>query len=169
MIHISNFFSTLTLYYFALYLYILILLCYLYPDIFHLRNHLLPCNNQCLLLLNLSLKCHNMSLCLPHTLLLLRIKHCDLPLKLDDSLHHTLPLFIFSDDLLVVCLLHGLSQIEVGQLVGVTVKGSGENLVQEILRLILLKLSGNEQTQLGPIAMSQAVRRCIELNVSSGN
>jgi hypothetical protein len=169
MIHISNFFSTLTLKYFALYLYILILLCYLYPDIFHLIILSRLRYNHYLLLLNLPLKCHNMSLCLPHTLLLLRIKHCYLPLKLDHSLHHTLPLFIFSDDLLIVCLLDCLSQIEIGQPAGVTVKGSGEHLVQEILRLILLKLSGNEQTQLGPIAMSQAVRRCIELNVSSGN
>jgi hypothetical protein len=169
MIHISNFFSTLTLYYIALYLYILILLCYLYRNIFHLIILLRLRYNHYLLLLNLPLKCHNMSLCLPHTLLLLRIKHCDLPLELDDPLHHTLSLFIFSDDLLIVCLLNGLSQIEIGQLVGVTVKAGGEDLVQEILRLILLKLSGNEQTELRPIAMSQAVRRCIELNVSSGN
>jgi hypothetical protein len=169
MIHISNFFSTLILFYFALYLYILILLSYLYPDIFHLIILSSVHYNHCLLFFNLPLKCHNMSLCLPHTLLLLRIKHCNLPLKLDDPLHHTLSLFIFSDDLLVVCLLHGLSQIEVGQLVGVTVKGSGENLVQEVLRLILLKLSGNEKTELRPIAMSQAVRGCIEVNVSSGN
>jgi hypothetical protein len=144
MIHFSNFFTTLTLKYITLYLYILILFSYLHPDIFHLRYLSSFYNNHCLLLLNLPLKCHNMSLCLPHALLLLRIKHCNLPLKLDDPLHHTLPLFIFSDDLLIVCLLHGLSQIEVGQLVGVTVKGSGEDLVQEVLRLILLKLSGDE-------------------------
>jgi hypothetical protein len=144
MIHISNFFSTLTLNYFALYLCTLILLSYLHPYIFHLIILSRLRLNHCLLLLNLPLKCHNMSLSLPHILLLLRINHCDLPLELDDPLHHSLPLFIFSDDLLIVCLLHGLSQIEIGQLVGVTVKAGGEHLVQEILRLILLKLSGNE-------------------------
>jgi hypothetical protein len=144
MIHFSNFFTTLTLYYFALYLYILFLLCYLYPYIFYLIILSSTRYNYCLLLLNLPLKYHNMSLCLPHTLLLLRIKHCYLPLELNDPLNHTLPFFIFSSDLLIVCLLNGLSQIEIGQLVGVTVKGSGEDLVQEVLRLILLKLSGNE-------------------------
>ncbi len=99
-----------------------------------------------------------MRLCLSHSLLLLRHKRCYLPLELNYPLYHALPLFIFSDDLLVIGLLHRLSQIEIGQLVGVTVKLSGEDLVQEKLRLILLKPGGNEQTELSSITMSQAVR-----------
>jgi hypothetical protein len=110
-----------------------------------------------------------MCLCLPQALLLLRHKHCDLPLQLDDSLHHALSLLILSDNLLVKGLLDCLFQIEIAQLVGVAVKVGGEHLVQEILRLVLLKPGGNEQTELGSIAVSQAVRRCIEVNVSSGN
>ena len=110
MINISYFIGILSLNDITLNLNVINFLFCLNSNIFFLRNHYRSCKNLWLLL-NLCLKCRDMSLCLPHALFLLRHKHWDLPLEFNNPLHHALPLFIFSNNLLVICLLNSFSQI----------------------------------------------------------